>query len=138
MAWPIASNITSNFVGYKGPIPSALAWGTDGIYTSVIVKNITSTPMIEEIKIEQGSGLTSTQVLINDGDEVNFTVEDDRNVTWPLAGQTVTLINPQPNGSAGTSELFQVIHNNYSVARKQNGERTINAKKYSLVTPANM
>jgi hypothetical protein len=94
--------------------------------------------MIEEIKIDQGSGLTATQILINDGDEVEFTVVDDRSITWPLAGGTVTFINPQPNGISGTPELYQVVNNNYTTARKVEGERTVLAKKYTLIVPTTM
>ena len=103
MAWPQTFNI-ANGIGKNGLEPSLLAWGTEGSYTNVIVKNIRSTPMVEEVKIEQGGGLTATQILINDGDEVEFTVVDDRAITWPLTGITVTLINPQPNGTGGTSQ----------------------------------
>ena len=137
MAWPISYSIATG-VGKSGNLPSLLAWGTDGMYTSVIVKTIRASQMIEEVKIEQGSGLTATQVLIYDGDEVELTVVDDRSISWPLAGGTVTLINPQPNGTNGTSELYQVINNNYTIARKVEGERTMLAKKYLLITPVQM
>ena len=137
MAFPITFNLASG-IGKAGTLPSTLAWGTDGIYTSVIVKSIRASQMIEEIKIENGSGLTVTQILINDGDEVEITVEDDRSITWPMPGSPVTLINPQPNGTSGTSELFQVISNNFSGARKQNGERTIHVKRYTLISPTQM
>lgn len=137
MAWPITFNIATG-VGKAGTLPSLLAWGTDGILASAIVKTIRASKMIEEIKIEQGSGLTATEVLINDGDEVELTVVDDRALTWPQPGSTVTLINPQPNGVNGTSELYQVINNNYVTARKVEGERTVLAKKYILITPVQM
>ena len=137
MAWPIAFSITAG-VGKAGALPSLLAWGTDGLYVSVIVKTIRASQMIEEIKIEQGSGLTATDVLIYDGDEVEMTVVDDRSITWPLAGGTVSLINPQPNGAGGSSELYQVINNNYTTARKVEGERTILAKRYILIVPSAM
>lgn len=137
MSWPITFNI-ANGVGKAGTLPSLLAWGTEGIYTGVIVKNVRASQMIEEVKIEQGSGLTITDILIYDGDEMELTVVDDRAVSWPLAGGTVTLINPQPNGNNGTSELFQVINNNYSIARKVEGERTMLVKKYLLITPVQM
>jgi hypothetical protein len=67
-----------------------------------------------------------------------MTVVDDRAISWPLAGGTVTLINPQPSGAGGTSELYQVINNNYTTARKVEGERTVLAKKYILITPIQM
>lgn len=137
MSWPISFNIAAG-VGKAGSLPSLLAWGTEGLYTSVIVKTIRASQMIEEIKIEQGSGLTATEILIYDGDEIEMTVVDDRAITWPLAGGTVTLLNPQPNGAGATSELFQVINNNFTTARKVEGERTILAKKYILITPVAM
>lgn len=138
MAWPTNFNISTLNVGKAGTLPSLIAFGTDGMYTSVIVRSCRSTPMISEVTEEQGSGLTSTDIIINDGDEVEIVVTDDRAITWPISGGTVTLINPQPNGTVGTSELFQVINNNYSVARKQTGERTLLCKKYSLITPVQM
>lgn len=139
MAWPTSyTNLASQFIGKNGSLPSILAFGTDGAYPGVIVRNIRATPMIEEVKVEQGGGLTATHFIINDGDEVEFTVVDDRAVTFPLSGTPATLINPQPNGTSGTSELFQVINNNYNVAAKAPGERVILAKKYSLITPTQM
>ena len=137
MAWPITFNI-ANGVGKAGAEPSLLAWGTEVMWTAVIVKTVRASQMIEEVRIEQGSGLTATDVLIYDGDEMEMTVVDDRAISWPLAGGTVTLINPQPTGTGGTSELFQVINNNYTTARKVEGERTVLAKKYLLITPVQM
>ena len=137
MSWPISFNI-ANGVGKARSLSSLLAWGTDGIFASVIVKTIRASQMIEEVKIENGSGLTATEILIYDGDECEMTVVDDRSKTWPMAGGTVSLINPQPNGVGGTVELYQVINNNYSVARKVEGERTLLTKKYLLITPISM
>ena len=118
-----------------------MAWGTTGIYNngqSVIVKSARSVPMTEEIRIEQGGGLTATSVIVNDGDMMEITVDDDRAVTWPIAGGTVNLINPQPNGTYGTAELFQVYNNNYNVNMKQQGERTLICKRYTIITPTQM
>jgi hypothetical protein len=137
VSWPISFAISAG-VGKAGQEPTLLAWGTEVMWTSVIVKTVRASQMIEEVRIEQGSGLTATDVLIYDGDEMEMTCVDDRSITWPLAGGTVTLINPQPNGTGGTSELFQVINNNYTTARKVEGERTVLAKKYLLITPVQM
>lgn len=137
MAWPTSFNI-ANGLGKNSYLPSLIAFGTEGSYTGVIVKNIRSTPMVSEVLVENGSGLTATEIIINDGDEVEFTCIDDRAITWPITGTPVTLINPQPNGTNGTSELFQVLNNNYNVAAKTPGERTILAKRYILITPVQM
>ena len=138
MAWPQTFSIASG-IGKNGSEPSLLAWGTEGIMTGVIVKSLRSTPMIEEVKIEQGGGLTATQILIDDGDEIEITVVDDRSLTFPDTGTTVVLFNPQPTGGTiAAGETMMVVNNNYNLAAKAAGERTILAKVYTLITPTNM
>lgn len=140
--WPPASNIVTTGYGKNSFLPSILSWGSEGMSingnVNVIVKTCRAIPMVEEIKIEGGSGQTYTQILINDGDEVEITVIDDRALTFPQPGTPVTLINPQPNGTNGTSELFQTINNNWSGGRKVDGERTLMCKKYIYITPTQM
>lgn len=137
MAWPPASNIATG-LGYKGALPVTLAWGTDGLYTGVIVTSIRPAQMIEEIKIENGTGLTATQVLLNDGVQVEITCVDDRSVTWPASGNTLTLLSPLPTGGTATSITLQVVDNAYQGTRKATGERTLLCKKYTLITPSQM
>lgn len=135
--WPPASNISTG-LGYKGPLPVTLAWGTDDLYSGVIVTSMRPAQMIEEIKVENGTGLTSTEVLLNDGMQIEVTVVDDRNITWPLAGAVLTLLNPLPTGVSATSILLQVVDNSYQATRKAPGERTLLCKHYTLITPAQM
>lgn len=141
--WPISSGTSSGF-NNKETLPNppvTIAWGTDGIYYGVIVKSIRSSRMVEEVNIENGSGIVSTQIIIQDGDQVEITVVDDRSVTFPDSTQVVTLLNPiTPTGTldssvGGVLESFQVINNDYNVARKQDGERVLLAKRYVLITP---
>lgn len=137
MAWPIQyTSLAAQGVSAIGPLPSYLGWGTDQMVTNTIVKNIRASQMIEEYVIENGAGLPVKQVLIYSGDEVEIVCVDDRSLTWPIAGGIITVINPQPNGAP--SETYQVINNNYTVARKVEGERTILAKRYLLITPTQM
>lgn len=138
MSWPIVPNISTNYVGKAGSFPTLIVFGTDSIYSGVIVRNITSTPIIEEITEDNGSGIVVTQFLLYQGDEMNITVTDDRAISWPDTGGVVALYNPQPNGTGGTLETFQVINNNYSVSRKTTGERTLIVKRYNLVVPVQM
>lgn len=137
MAWPPASNIATG-LGYKSALPTTLAWGTDGLYSGVIVTSIRPAQMIEEIKVENGTGLTSTQVLLNDGVQIEVSCIDDRSVTWPSSGAVLTLLSPLPTGGAATSIALQVVDNSYQGTRKAPGERTLLCKKYTLLTPSQM
>jgi hypothetical protein len=137
MAWPPVSNISTG-LGYKSALPTTLAWGTDDLYSGVIVTSIRPSQMIEEIKVENGVGNTVTQVLINDGTQVEITCVDDRAVSWPSSGATVTLLNPLPTGTGATSTVFQVVDNSYQGSRKAAGERTLLCKKYTKITPAQL
>lgn len=135
MAWP---PLSAGNVQYRGSQPAAIAWGTDGIYTAAIVKSIRSSLMLDEIKIEQGSGLTALTVNLKDGTDVEITVVDDRNVAFPDWMTTIALIDPRTatTGQLSSTTTFQVMKNDFSGARKQDGERTISAKLYTLITPA--
>lgn len=135
--WPPSSDL-ANGIGYTGDLPTTLAWGTDDLYSGVIVISMRPSQMIEEIKIENGTGLTSKQVLLNDGNMVEINVIDDRSITWPAAGDTVTVLNPLPTGAAATSMTFNVIDNSYQASRKAPGERTLLCKKYTLFNPVDM
>lgn len=134
MAWPPSEN-SANTYYRRGTTISTLGWGTDGLYSGVIVKSMKTSEMVEEVKIENGTGLTAVLIGLKDGDQVEITVEDDRDVTWPSFLGTVTLLSPRATGAA-VSTLFQVISNDYNATRKQNGERTLLCKKYTLITPA--
>lgn len=137
MAWPPTSNIATG-LGYKGSLPTTLAWGTDGLFNGVIVTSIRPAQMIEEIKVENGTGLTATQVLLNDGQQIEITCVDDRALSWPVAGDVITLLSPLFDGSGATSTNLQVVDNSYQGARKAAGERTLLVKRYTLITPAQM
>lgn len=134
MPWPAPG---SGFQVNVGQLPTTIAWGTDGMLPGVIVKSMRSSRMIEEIKIENGTGITSTQILLHDGDQVEITVVDDRAIlTWPDAGTVITLINPINIGvSLGGTENFVVVNNDYNAARKQEGERVFLCKAYKLGIP---
>ena len=138
MAWPPASSINSTGLGYEGSLPTTLAWGTDGLYPGVIVTSVRDSQMIEEIKIDNGSGITATQIILKDGEQYEITVIDDRSITWPSSGTTVTLYSPLFTGGSATSVTFIVVDNAYAAARKAAGERTLLCKKYTLITPVNM
>jgi hypothetical protein len=131
--WPVLNANVSEL----GPAPTTLGWGTEGIHASYIVKSMRIQRMVEEIKIEQGSGLTSKTVLINDGDQVEITVVDDRSVANPPdVGDSMALFVPlDTNGTLTTRRNFRVIDPSYNLSPKQAGERVILAKAYVLIDP---
>jgi hypothetical protein len=119
--------------------PTTIAWGTDFLYEGVIVKSMRSSRMIEEIRIENGTGLTATQILLNDGDQVEITVIDDRSIDFPDSGETISLLNPIDTASSlsnpADQELFIVVNNDYNAARKVEGDRVLLCKRYILDIP---
>ncbi len=140
MAWPQVSNIANTGLGIKGGLPNIIAWGTDGIITGSIVKTVRENRMLEEVRIENGSGITCEEILLYDGTEVDVTIMDDRNITsWPDVGTTVSILSPIESGTSLTvAATFQLVNNNYQVARKAEGERTFHGKHYLLITPGTM
>jgi hypothetical protein len=133
--WPPTSGVTTGFIT-GGTEPTTIAWGTDGLYPGVIVKSLRLRRMVEEVRIENGTGITATQVLLIDGKQVEITVVDDQALTFPDTGQVLTLNTPQLNGpGVAISVTFTTIDNDYNAARKAEGERVLLAKAYVLITP---
>ncbi len=127
MAWPPTPSAGYTINSGIGA-PTTIVWGTDGLYTG-IVKSVRSSQMIEEIKIENGTGLTAVQILLDDGVQVEVTVVDDASFAYPEAGEAATIFQ----GITGGSLIFTVVENSTSNSRKQEGERTITGKKYTLI-----
>lgn len=113
-----------------------MAWGTDGIDSGVIVISLRAKLMTEVVDIPNGSGIIATIIMLNNGTEIEIDVVDDRSLTFPDWGTTITLINPRETGATGTSTLLQVMDNNYNAERKQEGRRTLLCRKYVLITPS--
>lgn len=144
MSWPPSSGYIKS-----GVIPVSVSWGTYGLLapgsgpniSNAIVKSIRSSRIMEEIKVENGTGLTSDQVLLYQGDQVEITVVDDRSLTFPDVDGVVTLFNPIRAGNApgsdgnpiSTTQNFRVLNNDYNSARKQEGERVLLCKSYVLI-----
>ena len=136
--WPPAFSMATYAQGVNSILPSLVGFGTDGLYPGIIVKSARPSKMIEEVKWENGSGLTAGQIILFDGDIMELDCIDDRNVTWPQPGTTVTLYNPLPNGTAATQEVYMTLNNNYNAVQKQPGERTLRCVRYNLFSPTNM
>jgi hypothetical protein len=138
MAWPVTN---AHIVRLQNGITTTIAWGTEGMNTyTYIVKSLRAQRLVEEIKIEQGSGLTAIDVLLIDGDQVEVTVIDDTTIKPPDVGSAVFFTNPlnastaSPPWSLGLFQGFWVIDNSYNAARKTEGERVLLCKYFNAMT----
>lgn len=129
MPWPPTPS--TGFLDYG---VTTIRWGTDGTLfagaTSYIVKSIRCSERIQEIPIENGTGITAVEILLRDGYDYEITVVDDSNITPPEVGDVMALDNPV----TGSQADFLVCNNNYNAARKQEGERVILARSFTLIS----
>lgn len=136
MAWPPVLPIVGEVEAKIGTLPTTIAWGTDGILSGAIVISCRAVPLQEEIQIPNGSGITATDIMLNDGEQVEITVVDDRSLSFPDWGAVITLIDPRATGTSGTSASYTVISNDYNAERKREGQRSLLCKRYNLITPS--
>lgn len=132
-AWPpaVPAGLAASFL--KEPTTATITWGTDGLYSSYIVKSARFTQRAEEIDIENGSGFEAVVFLILKGEQVEFTVIDDTSVsiTPPQVGDVVAFTTPF------TASLnLWVTANEVTGARKEPGERVFTAKSFKAITLA--
>lgn len=144
MSWPPVNPPVS--LGYSGSSGSpstgylaegltTIVWGTTGFsqgsLAGYIVKTIRPSQRVEELRVENGVGLTAAEILLLDGYDMEITVVDDTAVVSPPAvGSILSLVTPFQT----TLLNFLVVNNSYNAARKQEGERVILARAFTLIT----
>jgi len=111
---------------------TTIVWGTEGFnqgaLSGYIVKTVRPSQRVEELRIENGTGLTATEILLVDGVDYEVTVVDDTTAGIPTVGDIWTLITPFDAGSFN----FLLVNNSYNAARKQEGERVFLLRSFSL------
>lgn len=128
MAWP--PPLPS--VGFLAEGYTTIVWGTDGFaFSGYIVKSCRPSERIDSPVIENGTGLTATQILIKDGYDHEITVVDDTTINAPVSGTVLTLNTPY----FASAQTFLTINSSYNASRKVEGERVILCKAYTLFTP---
>lgn len=150
MAQPtISSGFTTAGV-LDGNNVTTLVWGTDGLVQSIagstptsntyagtgfyIVESIDQTQKNEQIYGENGTGIESWRVILTHGNRWNITVQDSTQMTPPLAGTTVSVIDI--NGGRTSKYNAIVLNSDYRAARKQAGHRVIVVESLTLVDAA--
>lgn len=134
MSWPPSAPS----VGYIAEGYTTIVWGTDGFAFRpggsgglYIVKSCRPSERVDAPIIENGSGLTATQILIIDGYDHEITVVDDTTITAPVAGTILTLNTP----FFANAQQFLTINSSYNASRKVEGERVLLCKMYTLFVP---
>lgn len=144
MAWPPANTTAYLSQGY-----TTIRWGTDGLlpnsgnngtgggvqasgYTGFyIVESIRGQDEIENIYIEQGTGLKATRIQLIQGRNYVVTAVDDTLMTPPAAGNLYTLVDPISGG--GNTYNFRVTANGYNASRKVEGKREFTLEYLTLI-----
>jgi len=141
LAWPP----TIPSVGFRAEGYSTFIWGTAGfaaqspIVLSYIIKSIRPTERAEQLIIENGDGLTSTQILLLDGINYEVTVVDDSSLVPPIAGTVGNIIIPQLGVNKIVTNVAVpalVVGSSMNFARKTEVERIFEIKTYVLFTPS--
>lgn len=138
MAWPPAYG-----AAFIGTGSTTIKWGTDGIMANgspngngsggvggfYTIESVRPADEIENIYIEQGTGLKATRIQLMQGRQYVFTVVDDTNMTHPAMGNLIQAVDPM-----STALLqFRITQNGYSTQRKTEGKREVTAEYLTLI-----
>jgi hypothetical protein len=142
MAWPPTSGAYSG--AFQATGYTTIRWGTDGVmnvvspngssggsYGFYIVESLRGNDEIENIYIEQGTGLKATRIQLWQGRRYVLTVVDDTGMTPPSPATYVALVDTV--GAGASIYQFKVVDNGYNAARKVEGKREITAEYLTLI-----
>lgn len=139
MAWPAIPGVT---IGYIAQGVTTDRWGTDGLLQSprvgagsyYVVLRFNQRPLVDNIKLPNGVGVTATRVMIVDGVEWTMTVRDDTRMTPPAVGGTITIVDGAGLlGVVGLAYTATVIEPTYDTSPKQAGERVFTCENLVLI-----
>ena len=141
MAWPPA--YSSAFIGTG---VTTIKWGTDGIMSNAApngnssggflgfytVESARPNDEIENIYIEQGSGLKATRIQLWQGRRVSMTVIDDTNMTFWAPNTQCSITDPL----SASILVFKVVENGSNAVRKQEHRRDITVEYLTCIEGA--
>lgn len=140
--WPPVSGTTT---GYKITGTTTIRWGTDGLMQTpapggggfYVVLRCDQKELVENIKLPNGSGITSARVRLRDGVHWAITIRDDTQLTGPVVGDSIGMQDGA--GMLGLTTLYYtgtLVESDYNAALKQPGERVLLVEKLTLVDTA--
>lgn len=129
--------------GYSAQGVTTIIWGTTGAVGAIgnmgaglaVVESMSQKQIVENIKLANGKGLTSTRVQLVDGISFNVTLRDDtRQTNPPMAG---TLVYVRDNAgftlSPGQLVTARVTEPDADYALKREGKRTFGLERLQLI-----
>lgn len=144
MAWPTTGAGTVN-ASYQAGGVTTIRWGTKELVTSIngvandgisvgIVTRANERALVDNIKLPNGDGVTSTRVLIYDGVQWDIAIRDDTNLGIPKIGSTVVIVDMAGLiGNVGLKYSATVVEAGYDAAPKQAGERNFTIESLKLI-----
>ena len=151
MAWPTSGG-NSLAEGYLKTGVTTIVWGTTDILSDIggvvlggsfgVVTRFSERSIVDNIKLPNGDGLTTTRVQIIDGAQWDLTIRDDTRITKrPKIGNTVLVFDAAGFVSAGaggtpTDYIATVVETSYETAPKQAAEFHITVENLTLITEA--
>lgn len=136
--WPPISGVTT---GYEADGVTTIRWGTEGLLQSpkpasgfYTVLRFDQKELVDVSKHPQGVGLTATRVRIKDGNSWTITVRDDTQMTAPVVGTTILIVDGAGmKGTVGLRYNAKIVDNDYNTGIKQPGERVLVAENLLLI-----
>lgn len=144
MSWP-TTGAGSLATGYLASGVTTLRWGTDelvqtmngqtAVQAFLIVTRFAERNIIDNIKLPNGDGLTSSRVMIVDGVQWDVTVRDSTALTGlPKLGTSVTIVDAAGLIDAvGEVYTATVVESTYEASPKQAGERQLTLENLVLI-----
>lgn len=119
---------------------TTIKWGTlglgGGVTGFVTVLDIKQSPLVENVKLPNGDGVTSTRLQIIDGQKWDITVRDDTNLTAASmrVGQTISIDDAAGFiGNIGLKYVARICEPSFDAALKEAAKRTITVENLLLI-----
>lgn len=151
MAWPTTGGSVASGVLIQSA--TTIRWGSGDLVKSInsvtatgtvaVVTRFSQRALVDNIKLPQGDGLTSSRVQIHDGVQWDITVRDSVGLVAAAAkiqiGMSVVIVDAggmiTGSGTTGVGAVYTatIVENGYETAPKTAGERTLTVENLVLV-----
>ena len=144
-ASPLTTGAGSLATGYLAQGVTTIYWGTSAIVTSIagtanngttvgVVLRCNEKFLVDNVKLPNGDGVTTTRVQVVDGQQWDVTIRDDTALGLPRIGATVVINDVAGHiSTVGLRYSATVVDAFYDTAAKKDAERVITVERLTLV-----